>query len=98
RRYPHAKLAAQRVGTVSEITAPQLREKRYKRVAQGTRIGQSGLEETYDRYLRGADGYTRVAVNAFGVRDDRRRATVKEPAQGQRLKLTLDFDLEKAGD
>jgi penicillin-binding protein 2 len=98
RRYPHDKLAAQLFGTVSEVTAAQLKEKRYKKLAQGTRIGQSGLEETYDRYLRGTDGFTRVAVNAFGVRDDRRRAKVKEPVQGQRLKLTLDYDLERAGD
>jgi penicillin-binding protein 2 len=98
RRYPHDKLAAQLFGTVSEVTAAQLKEKRHKKLPQGTRIGQSGLEETYDRYLRGTDGFTRVAVNAFGVRDDRRRAKVKEPVQGERLKLTLDYDLEKAGD
>jgi penicillin-binding protein 2 len=98
RRYPHDKLAAQLFGTVSEVTASQLTQKQYKGVAQGTRIGQSGLEETYDRYLRGTDGYSRVVVNAFGNRDDRRRASVKEPAQGERLKLTLDYDLEKAAD
>jgi penicillin-binding protein 2 len=98
RRYPHDQLAAQLFGTVSEVTARQLKQKRYKGVGQGTRIGQSGLEETYDRYLRGTDGYSRVVVNAFGNRDDRRRASVKQPVQGERLKLTLDFDLEKAAD
>jgi penicillin-binding protein 2 len=98
RKYPHGKLAAQLFGTVSEITAGQLKQKRNKGVAQGTRIGQSGLEESYDRYLRGTDGFTRVAVNAFGARDDRRRSRVKEPTQGERVKLTLDYDLEHAGD
>jgi penicillin-binding protein 2 len=98
REYPHGSLAAQLFGTVSEITAHQLELKRYKGIAQGTRIGQSGLEKTYDRYLRGTDGYQKVVVNASGNRDDRRRASVKEPIQGERLKLTLDYDLEKAGD
>ena len=98
RQYPHGSLAAQIFGSVSEISAGQLKEKKYKGIAQGTRIGKSGLEETYDRYLRGTDGYQKIVVNATGNRDDRRRASVKEPVQGERLKLTLDYGLEKAGD
>jgi penicillin-binding protein 2 len=98
RTYPHDKLAAQLFGTVSEITAGQLKEKKYRHVGQGTRIGQSGLEGTYDRYLRGTDGYQKVVVNATGNRAQQKRTSVKEPVQGERLKLTLDYDLEKAGD
>ena len=98
RRYPHGELAAQLFGTVSEITADQLKLKRYAGVEAGTRIGQSGLEETYDKYLRGVDGSTRVVVDAFGTRDDQRKASITEPQQGQRLKLTLDYNLERAGD
>ena len=57
---------------------------------QGTRIGQSGLEKHYDKYLRGTDGSTRVVVDALGSRDDQRTRRGREPKQGQRLKLTLD--------
>ena len=81
-----------------EIGPEQLKENEYAGVAQGTRIGQSGLEQHYDKYLRGTDGYQRVVVDALGSRDDQRTASVKEPKQGQRLKLTLDFNLQKAGD
>jgi penicillin-binding protein 2 len=98
RRYPHGELAAQLFGTVSEITDEQLEMDDYAGVEQGTRIGQSGLEEEYDKYLRGVDGYSRVVVDAFGTRDEQRRISVTDPKQGQRLKLTLDFDLQKAGD
>ena len=31
-------------------------------MSQGTRIGKDGIEETYDKYLRGKDGYTRVIL------------------------------------
>jgi penicillin-binding protein 2 len=98
RDYPHDDLAAQLFGTVSEVTPDELKEKKYRGVSQGTRIGQSGLEEQYDRYLRGTDGYTRVVVNALGSRDDTRRVTRREPIQGEQLRLSLDLGLEQAAD
>jgi penicillin-binding protein 2 len=100
RLYPKGDEAAQLFGTVSEISEDQRKSglKKYAGIAQGTRIGQSGLEARYDKYLRGRDGYTNVVVNAMGTRDDQRKASVREYVQGQRLKLTIDSSLEKAGD
>jgi penicillin-binding protein 2 len=98
RLFPHNDLAAQLFGTVTEISESQRKLTKYAGIAQGTRIGQSGLEERYDRYLRGRNGFSRIVVNATGTRDDQARTTVKEPVQGQRLKLTLDYNLEQAGD
>jgi penicillin-binding protein 2 len=96
RDYPHRELAAQLFGTTREISPAELKEKRYKGVEQGTRIGADGLEESYDRYLRGKDGYTRIVINALGSRDDRRAMKRVEPVQGQRLRTTLDLGLQRA--
>jgi penicillin-binding protein 2 len=96
RSYPHKTLGAQLFGTLREISGDELSKKRYRDVSAGTRIGKDGIEERYDRYLRGTDGYTRVVINALGDRDDRRAVTRREPKQGQRLRLTLDLDLERA--
>jgi penicillin-binding protein 2 len=98
RSYPKKDEAAQLYGTVSEITESQRADDKHAGIAQGTRIGQSGLEERYDKYLRGRDGYTNVVVNAMGTRDDQRKASVRNYVQGQRLRLTIDSNLEKAGD
>jgi penicillin-binding protein 2 len=98
RRYPEKELASQIFGRVFEIGPDQLKDSKYADVAQGTRIGQSGLEKHYDKYLRGTDGFQRIVVDAMGRRDDQRIASVREPKQGQRLKLTLDYNLQKAGD
>ncbi len=96
RHYPHEELAAQLFGTTREISPEELEMKRYRGVEAGTRIGADGIEESYDDYLRGTDGYTRVIINALGSRDDRRQMARREPRQGQRLRLTLDLELQSA--
>jgi penicillin-binding protein 2 len=100
RRYPKESTAAQLFGTVSEITEDQRTgdDPHYKGIPAGTRIGQSGLEWMYDDILRGKDGSTRVTVDAMGSRDEQRKVAVTEPTQGRRLQLTLDYNLQKAGD
>jgi penicillin-binding protein 2 len=95
RSYPHRELAAQIFGTVGEISPDELRESRFRGVRQGTIVGKGGLEYTYDRYLRGRPGATRIQVNAFG----RPTGEFPErlPVQGKQLKLSLDLDLQRAG-
>src|SRR5215208_1222992 len=58
RYYPFETLGAQLFGTLREISPEELKEKKYRGVTQGTRIGKDGIEETYDKYLRGTDGFT----------------------------------------
>jgi penicillin-binding protein 2 len=95
RSYPHDELAAQLFGTLREISPKELKERRYRGVAPGTRIGASGIEYSYDSYLRGKDGYTKVVINALGNRDERRETSRVEPKQGSQLKLSLDLDLQR---
>jgi transpeptidase family protein/penicillin-binding protein len=79
---------------VSVTTTPEL----FGTVSQGTRRGQSGLEKRYDDVLRGVDGVSRVTVDALGQLDAARGVSVTEPQPGQRLQLTLDYKLQRAGD
>jgi penicillin-binding protein 2 len=95
RNYPHDELAAQLFGTLREISPKELEQRRYRGVAAGTRIGASGIEYSYDSYLRGKDGYTKVVINALGNRDERRETSRVEPQQGSQLKLSLDLDLQR---
>src|SRR5215218_609271 len=68
RDYPFKTLGAQLFGTLREISPPELKQEKYRGVTPGTRIGKDGIEESYDKYLRGTDGFTRVIVNSFGNR------------------------------
>ena len=97
RDYPQRTVGAQLYGTLAEISPEQLKEKRYRGVEAGTRIGSGGIEETYDRWLRGVDGFTRVSIDAQGTATSCRRHA-QEPRQGQRVQLSLDLELQRAAD
>ena len=67
---------------------PETRTPYYKGVNENDSVGQSGLEASYDRYLRGVDGAEKVKVDALGNFD--RRAVADPAAAGDNLKLSLD--------
>jgi penicillin-binding protein 2 len=95
REYPHKEVGAHLFGTVGEVTEDQLKQKRYRRVEQGTRVGQSGIEYSYDRFLRGINGADRVQVDASGA--IRGELTTREPKAGKRLRLAIDYDVQRTG-
>src|SRR5918999_154814 len=95
REYPHREVGAHLFGTVGEVTREQLGEERYRGVGMGDRVGQSGIEAEYDRFLRGRNGATRVQVDALGNLN--RRLSSREPEQGRQLRLSVDVDVQTAG-
>ncbi|HEX8075753.1 MAG TPA: penicillin-binding protein 2 [Thermoleophilaceae bacterium] len=95
RKYPFHEVGAHLFGTVGEVTAPELKHKRYRGVKQGDRVGQSGVEYAYDRYLRGRDGANRVQVDARG--EYRARLVSKAPEAGRQLRLSVDYDVQRTG-
>ena len=98
RGYPDGTLAAHVLGSVGEIDEEQLAEPRYKGLQPGDKIGQSGVEDTYDRYLRGIPGLTRIQVDAFGQPTPNGRLVSKPPTPGESLELTIDEKVQVAGE
>jgi penicillin-binding protein 2 len=95
RQYPHRTIGAHLFGTVGEVTKEQLDDERYRGVDLGNRVGQSGIEYQYDRFLRGRDGASLVQVDALGRL--RREIEVKEPHQGRQLRLSIDLAVQRTG-
>lgn len=98
RDYPDGSLAAHILGNVGEISEEQLKEPRYRGLQPGDKIGQEGVEDTYDRYLRGRPGLTRVQVDALGEPTPNGRLVSKPPAPGDSLKLSIDAGIQAAGE
>ncbi|MFA4964548.1 MAG: penicillin-binding protein 2 [Thermoleophilia bacterium] len=66
RSYPRGVFAAHILGNTREISADELKQKRFKGYAAGDVIGDGGVEWTFDRWLRGRDGVAKLEVDAFG--------------------------------
>ena len=93
RKYPSKDLSSQIFGQVGEIGDDELKDPKYRGLEQGQRIGKSGLEHEYDAFLRGRDGEERIEVNAANEPTGRKTET---PAKsGDRLRLTIDAELDK---
>jgi penicillin-binding protein 2 len=95
RKYPHETVGAHLFGTLGEVTKQQLKESRYEGVQLGDRVGQSGIEYEYDRYLRGRNGATRIQVDALGR--PKGELSIRDPLPGKRLRLSIDYGVQKAG-
>jgi penicillin-binding protein 2 len=95
REYPHREIGAHLFGIVGEVTEEQLDSERYRGVDMGDRVGQSGIEAAYDRFLRGKNGATRVQVDALGNLS--RELATREPQQGRQLRLSVDLDVQRVG-
>jgi penicillin-binding protein 2 len=96
RSYKEGSLAAHVLGIVGQVSPRQLKRPAYRGVAPGDVIGQSGVEYSYDRFLRGTAGSQRLQVDALG----RPRGQLgSRPAQaGDNLHLTLDSGVQEVGE
>jgi penicillin-binding protein 2 len=98
RHYPDGSRAAHILGSVGEIDKDELKEARYKNLEPGDEIGQAGAEYAYDKYLRGDSGLTRIQVNALGQPTPGGQLVSVAPTPGDSLKLTIDGDVQTAGE
>ncbi|MFL6374248.1 MAG: penicillin-binding protein 2 [Pyrinomonadaceae bacterium] len=98
RYYPLGLTLAHAIGYVGEISPKQLEDDEYKSrgLKPGDIIGKGGLEQYYDQYLRGHDGYRKVLVDSRGR--VQAELEVVPPQSGQDLVTTVDLDLQNAAE
>src|SRR6476659_5115849 len=98
RRYPDNGSLAHVLGYVGEISPEQLKQQVFKDkgLKPGDIIGQSGIEQIYDDYLRGRDGYREVVVDSRGRIQDEIETVA--PTPGRDLVTTIDLDLQRSAE
>lgn len=96
RLYPRDGFAAHLIGYVGEVSEAMLNDSRYAFYESGDVVGRSGVEQTYDALLRGADGSRDVLVNSHGKELGQVRQESAVP--GKDLRLTIDLDVQKAAE
>jgi penicillin-binding protein 2 len=98
RTYPANGSLAHVVGYVGEISPEQLKQQasKDKGLKPGDIIGLSGIEQIYDDYLRGRDGYREVVVDSRGRIQDEIETVA--PTPGRDLVTTIDLDLQNSAE
>lgn len=106
RHYPLHENGAQLFGYVAEISKEQISKYNQKyqgllTFEQGDIIGKSGLEEVWEKEIRGLDGISIVEVDARGRRTDAESPRTlgfkpQDEIPGHNLILTIDRDVQEA--
>jgi penicillin-binding protein 2 len=93
RTYPFGSMAAHVLGYTGLIDATQYDE--WKKLGYGPNdiVGKSGLELSYEKYLRGQQGTTRLLVNSDG--DVLSTVSSQPPTTGDDIQLTLNEHIQR---
>ena len=83
------------VGYVSKASKKDLKNKEYlkNKIATGTRVGKTGLENQLDSKVIGDVGYKRYEVNAYGKRI--REISIDPGKAGENFRTTLDLEVQQ---
>ena len=97
RDYEYRALAAQVLGYVGEISPEELERLEPEGYRAGEKIGKTGIESAFDRYLRGHAGAAQLRVDSLGRPQG--AFELRRPAQpGNTIRLTLDIGLQRAAE
>ncbi len=96
RSYVYHDLGAHIFGYVGEISDNELEEMKAEGYKSNDIVGKFGLEQVWDKEIRGVDGGTQEEVDAAGR--PVKMLGKKEPLLGNSLVLTIDAKIQKAAE
>jgi penicillin-binding protein 2 len=99
REYSYGSLAGHLLGYIGEIPEDLLDSLEGSGYRLGDLIGQMGLEQQYEKELKGRDGIRWIEVDAKGrIVGTPEGMPRTEPVPGLHVRTTIDLDLQKAAE
>jgi hypothetical protein len=93
REYPNGTMAAHVLGWVGQIDAQEIKDKKFKNYGPNDLVGKTGLEQQYERFLRGRKGQQKYLVDS---NQQIVRLLGEQPAvPGDDLVLSLDINTQR---
>lgn len=96
RYYPNGNLLSHTIGYVSKISSTEYEKKKEEGYNVNSVIGKSGIEQSFEKYLRGNDGVIKEETDTLGNISSQTETT--EAKSGDNVTLTIDYRLQKVAE
>lgn len=93
REYPYAPMASHIIGFLGAIKENEVSMYKNLGYDPNARVGQFGVEQTYEGALRGIPGFVKYEVDSLG--NVLRELDRKEPVPGNDVQLSIDLDIQQ---
>lgn len=94
RSYPYGEIVAHVLGYIGQISEEELKKEEFMDYKMGDLIGKAGIEQEYDRLLKGIDG--KILTEVDSASKTVRKLGQTDPIPGENITVTLDTDLQKS--
>lgn len=96
RYYPNGEFAAHVIGYVSKISDKEYKTKKDEGYNINSIIGKAGIEQAFEKYLKGKDGVIKAETDSKGNVSS--ETVAEEPVSGNSISLTIDYRLQKTAE
>ncbi len=93
REYPYAPMASHVIGFLGAIKENEISMYKNLGYDPNARVGQFGVEQTYEGALRGIPGFVKYEVDSLG--NVLRELDRREPVPGNDVQLSVDLDIQQ---
>lgn len=93
REYPYAPMASHVIGFLGAVKENEVSMYKNLGYDPNARVGQFGVEQTYEGALRGIPGFIKYEVDSLG--NVLRELDRKEPVPGNDVQLSIDLDIQQ---
>lgn len=96
RYYPGGNLLSHTIGYVSKISSTEYENKKNEGYNVNSVIGKAGVEQSFEKYLKGTDGVIKEETDSLGNVSSQTETTAAK--SGNNVTLTIDYRLQKVAE